>query len=250
MIRVLFPALLAFQALLAVVLWGFPGPWLLAGIPAAFVCAATIAHWRMPRETDGATTPAGGPAPQVRPGVIVLGGLFTIVFGVGGMALMWGATAPEAIAIEREIVIEAPREKLWSWIGDPSQRTRWSPWISDVEPIGRGGAPTVGAEWRATLMLERLAVPATLRLTAVEPEEALAWAIVPTGGAELEDMHEAVTIVAPDDGSDRHTVRYRLSYRVPSVFGRVSERIVVRRPAERMVEEALNTLRSVSIGVQ
>jgi uncharacterized membrane protein len=243
MIRYLFPALLAFQTLLATVLWGFPGPWLLAGVPAAFICAATIAHWRMPRET-------GGPAPQVRPGVIVLGGLFTIGFGVGGMALMWGASAPEAIAIEREIAIEAPREKLWSWIGDPSQRTRWSPWISDVEPIGRGGEPGVGAEWRATLLLERLAVPATLRLTVVEPEKALGWAIVPNGGGELEDMEEIVTIVPADDGSDRHTVRYRLSYRVPSVFGRVSERIVVRRPAERMVDEALNTLRSVSIGVQ
>jgi len=248
MIRYLFPALLAFQVLLAVILWAFPGVWALAGIPAAFICAATIAHWKTPRDPNGA-------GPAMRPGVLVLGGLFTLVFGVAGMSLMWGATAPESISIEREIVIETPREKLWSLIGDPTQRTQWSPWIADVEPIGRGGAPSVGAEWRATLMLERLAVPATLKVTHVERFQRFGWDIVPVGGGQLEDMHEEVTMThaplkAGDTASDRYVIHYRLSYRVPSVLGRVSERMVIRRPAERMADEALKSLQAVSIGVQ
>lgn len=249
MIRYYFPALLVFQALLATILWGFPGVWVLAGVPAAFILAATISHWRQPRDAEAGS-------PPLRPGVIVLGSLFTLVFGVGGMSMMWGATAPEVITIEQEIAIVTPRERLWNLIGDPSQRTQWSPWVADVEPIGRGGVPTVGAEWRATLMLERLAVPSTLKVTDIEAFHRLGWDIVPVGGGQLEDMHEEVSMepaparVGETASDDNFIVRYRLSYRVPGVLGRVSERIVIRRPAERMAEEALKALRAVSIGVQ
>lgn len=247
MIRYYFPALILFQAVLALVLWGFPGPWVLAGVPAAFVCAATIAHWRRPRLDNQ-------PGHDVRPGVIVLGSLFTVILGFGGMALMWGATAPETIVIERELEIATPRERLWSYVGNPIERTRWSTWMTDIEPIGKGGAPTVGSEWRATLMLERLAVPASVKVTAVEPFSELTWVVLPTGGSQLEDMTETVTMKAiPEaDGTtgDRHQVVYRLTYRVPTVLGRVGERIALRRPAERMADEALKSLRAVSIGVQ
>ena len=248
MIRIYFPILVVAQVLLAVVLWGFPGVWLLAGVPAAFVCAATVAHWRRPRTS-------GEPGREVRPGVIVLGALFTILLGVGGMTLMWGATAPETIVIERTETIDTPRERLWNFVGNPTQRTRWSTWISDIEPIGKGGTATVGSEWRATLMLERLAVPATLRVTAVEPFRELSWRVEPTGGSRLEDMHETITMApmagtGDTPGDDRHTVVYRLSYRVPTVLGRVGERIALRRPAERMADETLKALKAVSIGVQ
>lgn len=247
MIRKLFPALLAVQTLLATLIWGFPGLWLLAGVPSSFIAAATFAHGR--RGSEG-----GDPSRPVRPTVLILGGLFALAFGAFGGALMWASTAPETIRISASLAVDAPRERVWELVGDPRLRTRWSGWMSDVEAIGRGGELAVGARWRATLLIERLAVPATLRVTRHEPGTELAWMVEPVGGARFENMEESVRLSpAAEPGSKPEgavTVAYTLSYRVPGVLGRVAERIVMRRPAERMAEEALRALRASAVGVQ
>jgi uncharacterized protein YndB with AHSA1/START domain len=240
MIRKLFPALLAAQTLLATLLWGFPGVWLLAGVPSSFIVAATFAHWRRPR--DGAEGPR-----EVRPTVLILGGLFGLAFGAFGGMLMWASTAPEHIRIAASATVDVPRERVWELVGDPRLRTRWSAWMTDLEAIGRGGDLAVGAKWRATLRIEKLAVPATLRVTRHEPGTELAWAVEPVGGARFEAMEEAVRVGSATAGGV--TIDYSLSYQVPGVLGRVAERIVMRRPAERMAEQALASLRAAAVGV-
>jgi carbon monoxide dehydrogenase subunit G len=239
MIRKLFPALLAAQTLLATLLWGFPGVWLLAGVPSSFIIAATVAHLRRPRDSGGSG--------EVRPTVLILGGLFGLAFGAFGGLLMWASTAPEVVRIVATARVDAPRERVWELVGDPRLRTRWSAWMTDLEAIGRGGDLAVGARWRATLLIEKLAVPARVRVTRHAPGTELAWAVEPDGGARFEDMEESVLLSSADEGAV--TVDYRLSYRVPGVLGRVAERIVMRRPAERMAEEALKALRAAAVGV-
>ncbi len=243
MIRNLFLAFFAGQALLATLIWGFPGAWLLAAAPASFIAAATIAHGR--RAASG-----GEAAGAARPTVLILGGLFAVAFGAFGGALMWASTAPESVRIGASIAVEAPRERLWELVGDPRLRTRWSNWMSDVEAIGRGGDLSVGSRWRATLLIERLAVPATLQVTRHEPGVELAWRVEPVGGARFDDMEESVRLAPAGDPAGAVTVEYALSYRVPGVLGRVAERIVMRRPAERMAEEAVRALRAAAVGVQ
>ena len=119
--------------------------------------------------------------------------------------------------------------------------------MTDLEAIGRGGDLDVGAKWRATLLIEKLAVPATLRVTRHEPGVELAWVVEPVGGARFEDMEESLRLTSGGDAAVQ--VDYSLTYRVPGVLGRVAERIVMRRPAERMAEEALKSLRSAAVGV-
>jgi carbon monoxide dehydrogenase subunit G len=235
-----FLVILGALVLLPTVLWGFPGPWALAAIVPAFVAAATWRHLKLPRD-QRAVGPEGRPGPALRPGVLVLGGLFTLVTGAAALILMWAAQAPSTVRIATEVVIAAEREAVWAVVVDLPNRKAWSPWIADAEPIGRGGATAVGSEYRATLALERYTVPAELIVTAFEPATRFAWRVKPQGGSQLADIIETVTLVREGDVLTR--VHYELAYDVPTVLGRVGERIAVRGSVERLAETTADLLR-------
>lgn len=228
-----FLVVLGALVLLPTLLWGFPGPWALTAVVPAFIAAATFRHLRAPRE-ERAAAPGGGQGTQLRPGVIVLGGLFALVTGAASLILMWASAAPPMIVIASEVDIEAPAESVWAHVVDLPQRTSWSPWIADTEPIGRGGTPAVGSQYRATLALERYTVPAELVITAFDSGARFAWHVKPQGGSQLSDITETVTLTRSSDLSTR--VRYELAYEVPTVLGRVGERIAVRGSVERLAE--------------
>ncbi|MCC6623815.1 MAG: SRPBCC family protein [Deltaproteobacteria bacterium] len=235
-----FLAIVAVLLLAATVLWGFPGVWALLMIVPGFILGATIAHVRRPREGESGAAP-------IRPAVIVLGGLFGL--GTAGASLMfaWAAAQPPTIVVEASLVIEAPSERIWAEVHDPYRRTRWDQWVVDLEPTGKAKTPAIGSEYRTELRLERMEVPAIQTVTALEEGRAITWAIHPVGGSRLENMSESVTL--EPQGADKTLVRYRIAYDVPSVFGRVAERIGARGGVERMTTETLARLGHVATGL-
>jgi len=153
---------------------------------------------------------------------------------------MWAAPAPQTIVISADRVIQASADRVWARVADVPDRKSWCPWIADADPIGRGGPPRVGSAYRGTLALERFTVPGDLTITAFDPESRFAWNIVPTGGSALENLRETITLIRESDVLTR--VRYEIAYEVPSVFGRVSERIAVRGSVTRLAETSLDNL--------
>lgn len=252
-----FLPILTLLVVIPTLIWGFPEVWALTAIIPSFIAAATLQHSRQRPEPAATAAPVapvvpvvpGGPTTPrlVRPGVVVLGGLFGLGTGAASVTLMWAAVAPSHIVIASTIEIVAPLDRVWDHVGDPLHRTRWSPWMVDVEPMGRGGKPVPGSEFRAMLALERLEVPATLRVTAITDLTEFQWAVEPQGGSTLANMVETVRL---EQKSDRIVVHYELSYDVASVFGRVAERIAVRRAVERTADEAMTRLRTAVVAVE
>lgn len=234
-----FVVLLALLVLVPTLLWGFAGPWVLLALVPAAVGALTINHVRIPRE-ERAVSPGGVAGPAVRPGVVVLGGLFTLVTGFAAVLFMWAEPAPPRIAISAERVIAASADRVWARVADVSDRKSWCPWIADADPVGRGGPPQVGSTYRGTLALERFTVPGDLTITAFEPDARFAWNVSPSGGSELSNIHETITLIKESDVLTR--VRYEIAYEVPTVFGRIGERIAVRGSVERLAETSLDNL--------
>jgi len=235
-----FSIVLALLVLIPTILWGFPGPWALPAILPAFIAAATFRHLKVPRDQRG-VGPNNLPGPVFRPGVIVLGGLFTLVLGAAALILMWAAAAPSTVVIASEVTIASSPDKVWAQITDIPHRKSWSTWIADVEPIGRGGPLAVGAQYRATLALERYTVPAELVVLALDHESRFSWHVKPQGGSELNEITETVTLTKESDVVTK--VRYELTYEIPTVLGRVGERIAVRGSVERLAESTTDLLR-------
>ncbi len=236
-----FLPILALLVVIPTLIWGFPEVWALTAIIPSFIAAATLQHSRQRAEGPVAPTVPGAPTTPrlVRPGVVVLGGLFGLGTGAASVTLMWAAVAPSHIVIATDRVIMASLDRVWAQVGDPLRRPSWGQWVKDVEPMGKGGTPAVGSEFRAVLALERMEVPATLTITGIKPPTFLAWRISSQAAWTLANMTESITLVQQDNGV---LVRYELAYDVDSVFGRVAERIAVRRAAERTADEALKTL--------
>jgi len=226
-----FIALLALFVVIPTILWAFPGAWSLLAIPPAFIMAATVTHFRRPR-TDGG---------QLRPGVLVMGGVFGLLTGTFAVFAQWAATAPEDVVIHEEITVAANPALVWRQIGDPKRRVAWNTWIHGIEEMGKGGPPVVGSSYRVDLFLERGTIPHRFAVTEITPEHSFAWSFSPlTGASQLEDMHETLTLTPTPAGGT--VISYDLGYAVRSVFGRIGERIVIRRALEKVLEASLTRL--------
>jgi carbon monoxide dehydrogenase subunit G len=235
-----FLAVLLALVLLPTLLWGFPGPWALTAILPAFIVAATLQHARGPRL-------AASEPRALRPGVILLGGLFGLLFGTASLVFMWAASAPSTISIERRAEIDAPPSDVWRTVVDFPNRSAWSTWMADADPKGFYNGPVVGATFTGMLALDRIQVPAELVITTHDPDRAFAWSIKPQGGAELQDILETVTL--EPSGERRTRVTYTLAYEVPTTLARVGERIAVRGSVERLAEATVDRLRMRVLGL-
>lgn len=234
-----FAIALAVLVLIPTALWGFPGLWALTALLPSFVIAATLRHARMPRAYEEGQAQAA--TPPVRPGVVVLGGLFALVTGAIALMFMWAAAAPSTIVIASSSRIEAPAAEVWQKVLDIPNRRSWSPWMASADPIGRSTEVVVGMRYRATLALDRHQVPAELEITALDDKARFAWNIVPTGDSQLSSILETVTLTPEGDRATR--VSYELRYEVPTVLARVGERIAVRGSVERLAEATVDLLR-------
>jgi len=226
--------LLTLAALVGIptLLWGFPGVHALLAIVPALIIAGTALHLRRP-EVEGR---------QVRPGMLVGGLVFGLLFGSASVLMMWAKRAPEAVSVEVSAVIPYPADRVWGVVEDFTGRASWSSWMKDVEHAERGGPLAVGSRFRSKLEIERMPRDAFHEVVALEAPRHLASTVEPFGGSRLEDMVERVTLEASGAGTE---VRYRLDYRVTSVMGRALEFMVVRRSMEKMLEHSLERLEGV-----
>ncbi|MFT7579785.1 MAG: hypothetical protein ACI9MR_001451 [Myxococcota bacterium] len=238
------PFLIVLVTLIVVptIIWGFPGAWVFLALIPAFILGNTIAHFQRPRGEEG---------PRLRPGVLLLGSLFGLVSGMVAVSFMWASTAPEEVVIERVAIVSAVKADVWKIIGDPMERPRWNTWVADIDPKGKGGPPAVGAEYRSTMRLERHDVPGGHRIVIFDPPTTFAWTLEPTAGSSLENMVETLILEEPATGPEsaaggKLTIRYRLTYAVRSVFGRVLERTIVRQQLDKIAEESVRRLVALS----
>ena len=223
-----FLALLALLVAVPTALWGFAGAWALLALVPAFILAASAAHWRRPQGDGG----------RVRPGVLVMGGVFGLLTGTFAVLAMWAAVAPEEIVIHEEITVPAGPPLVWRTLGEPKQRVAWNTWIHGVEEMGKGGPAAVGSAYRVDLFLERGTIPHKVVVTTFSPERAFGWTITPmTGASQLEDMREDITLTASPAGGT--LVAVDLRYRVRSVLARIGELVVIRRSIEKVLEASL-----------
>ena len=230
-----FLVILAVLVALPSILWGFPGAWVLLALVPAFILGTTIAHVRAPREEGS----------HIRPGVLVLGGMFGLATGTAAVLFMWAAAASPEIVVKRSQTIAASPATIWKLVVEPGHRGDWETWISDIEPVGRGGPIAVGSRYRSNLHMERMEQLGSHRVTDLEPEARLAWTVEPHGGEwRVANVVEKITLT-PE--GDQTRVDYEIRYEVPSVFGRVLERIIVRQSFDNVVETSLQRLAGAAL---
>lgn len=135
--------------------------------------------------------------------------------------------------------IEAPVAEVWAKVIDTRKWSFWSPWIRDIEPIGRFTTPELGMRYRAVLALDDRQVPAEIEIVGFDDEARLAWRITPMG----ESGRPIVETIALSSAAERVTrARYEVRYEARSGAVRMTERIRVRETAE-LVQRAVEQLR-------
>ncbi len=222
-------AVAALVLLGATVAWGWPGVYALAALLPGLLIGATYGHVRRARQG----------AHPIRPGVIALGIVLGGVTLVASLAVFRAVNEPAAQELTAERVIAVPREELWGVVADLETRPRWSPLVADIEPIGEPGPPAVGQRFRVSMRFEGQPLAAENTLTLVDAPRALAWHIELVGGARLEDLTEAITLQAQ---GLQTRVRVAIRYRVPTVLGRVVNRLGVRQHFADAVQRAADGL--------
>lgn len=214
--------------------WGWPGSYALVALVPGVLLGGTYGHVRRARQG----------AHPIRPGVIALGLVLGGVTLVASLAVFRAVNEPAAQELAAERVIEVPREDLWRVVADLETRPRWSPLVADIEAIGEPGPVAVGQRFRVSMRFEGQPLAAENTLTVVEAPRHLAWAITLVGGARLEDLTESITL-EPQGLNTRATVVVR--YRVPSVLGRVVNRLGVRQHFDDAVQRAVNGLAAYAL---
>jgi uncharacterized protein YndB with AHSA1/START domain len=64
-------------------------------------------------------------------GVVIIGGAFAVVFALGRM--------PNADRMQASVEINAPTNKVWTWIDDGQKMKQWVSWLADVKESGPRG---------------------------------------------------------------------------------------------------------------
>lgn len=209
--------------------WGWPGVYTLVALAPGILLGGTYGHIRRARQG----------AHAYRPGVIALGIVLGGVSLVASLAVFRAVNEPPTQELAAERVITAPIDELWQVVADLETRPRWSPLVADIEAIGEPGPPTVGQRFRVSMRFEGQPLAAENTLTRVDAPRAIAWGISLVGGARLEDLTEEITL-EPEALDTR--VRVAIRYRVPTVMGRVVNRLGVRQHFEDAVHRAVDGL--------
>jgi uncharacterized protein YndB with AHSA1/START domain len=88
----------------------------------------------------------------------------------------YGRTLPTSRVIERSMVVPAPIEEVWAWVGDPARRPEWHPGVRAIAHVEDRGGHAVWREVDAGgdrfdwLVVERQP-PRHLVTAAADPEQ-------------------------------------------------------------------------------
>ena len=131
--------------------------------------------------------------------------------------------------VEESVTIEAPREKVWEWVADPSRADKF---MSGVRYRVIEGEPTTGlrARYELRMKVRSAEVGGVVEVIEFDPPHEIAWTSI-TG------IDQRGRWMLRDEGGRRTKVTCRLSYQVPGgVMGLVADRIgspLVRRNVRR-----------------
>jgi uncharacterized protein YndB with AHSA1/START domain len=144
--------------------------------------------------------------------------------------------------IEDSIRVDAPPERVWSWLSDLAQHyLEWHPGHVSAEWV-RGQPNRVGSVLRAVEDLGGHREVLRFEMTRVEPPHRMAYRV---RGAHSIVLPGGAFVVSPDDGGSTFTAR--LHYR----FGAVTEMLFRRRITvlrAHMREEGENLKRLIETG--
>lgn len=211
------------------IIWGFPGTWGLTALIPGFILGTTGAHlFRAVRKVH-----------PLRPGVLALGLFLGGVAAFVSLALIASVSAPVERVIERTATIPVPKEIVWDYVGHADKRVAWALLVNDAELIGRGEQEAVGTAYRVQLNIDGAAADGEHTISAYELGTRVAWRVKFPAGVQVEDFEESIDL---KESGGNTTITYKISYRVPSVLGRLFDRMRVRGmfdEAARMSVQAL-----------
>ena len=119
------------------------------------------------------------------------------------------------------------------------QRVAWSVLMNEVEAIGDARAERVGTRYRVVLNIDGAAMPGEHEIVTYEPARSVGWKVLFPGGVRVEDFTEHISV---SEHAGNTMATYVITYRVPSVLGRLFNRLRVRsmfREATKMSLAAL-----------
>lgn|GEM_PF-1268950 len=216
-------------ALGGIVAWGFPGLWVLTALIPGFILGSTGAHiFRATRKIHA-----------IRPGVVALGIFLGGVGAFVSLAINAAATAPVEQRIEQRVTIEAPLELVWDRVKRADQRVAWSILVNEAEPIGRGGSEDVGSRYRVTLNIDGAPMSGEHEIVSHEELKQVGWKVKFPQGVRIENFGEQVAL---SERGGNTLVTYAITYRVPSVMGRLFNNFRVRSMFEEAAKLSMSAL--------
>ena len=136
---------------------------------------------------------------------------------------------------EHTIEIEAPRDRVFSWLVEPELMLRWIGGLREFHPLDP--EPGVGARSRQVVDLAGRRMEVESRITAFEPEHVVA-AELDGKGFHVDTRH------ALEDDGDGTIVRAEAQTRLSGIAGRLLGG-VVDRGAQRKLEGDLARLKQL-----
>lgn len=113
--------------------------------------------------------------------------------------------------LEYRTVIEAPVERVWAYVGDPTRTSLWSPVCHRVEWVDGSDGPGVGARFRGHNRLNGIRWNRVCQISAYEPGREIAYSTEyngaestrwryrlreVAGGTEVEESYQIVSVPA------------------------------------------------------
>lgn len=221
--------------LAASLLFGWPGWIALSALAPGLLLGSTLAH--------GIDAVVGGTPP--RPLRLVLGLTLGTFAAIASVLLMWAATAPEEIVVEAHAETTIPPESAWEVVGDPNTWTRWDLLVTDLEAVGRGGAPAPGDRYRSSLRILARDVPTEHVVLAWEPGRRIRWQLELPPGSALVGVVQGITLAPTAGGA---SITYRLAYRLPSITGRAMHRLAFEGELREAVRQSVESLAALLDG--
>lgn len=139
--------------------------------------------------------------------------------------------------VERRCVIDAPRDAVWKFVGDPDC---YPSFMANLERWESAGDKRAGLGARYTVHWKIGSVPVGGLIEVVEFDEGRDVAWVGITGVSLRGR-----IRLRDCGDDRTKVTFRMSYQAPGgLFGYIADRVAVRQVG-RAVSQTLKRLKGL-----
>lgn len=210
-------------------LWGWPGAWGLIALGPGLLLGSVLTHL--------VDTWVRGARPRLI--FTSLAGSFGTVMALFALVVMAAASSPPERQVSHSRTVTLSPQTLWAAAAPVELWGRWQALVREARAPVDAGPPTVGARYDATMRISGREVPATLEITAWEPQTHIGWRVLLAPGSAFEDMSMDLGLSSGDGGT---TATFTLSYAVPGVVARAIERWALRPVLDASAAESVDAL--------